>query len=112
MKNIIAGVIVVCLLIIGVQFLNYNGKQANIYTSVGAALGTINRAGSDGFREATLRLADEMKLDMTPGDITIVEDKNTNRVDIEVKYRSTIYVLFIPIERETVIQLQTTNLGI
>jgi len=111
MKKAAHALIVVCLIVTLIQFIGYSARQGNMYSSVGAALGLLVRSDEAGFRKDVLRSARSLNFQLEQRDIRILQDFDTDRVDVQIKYRGKMPVLFFEIERETVIWQWTTDLG-
>jgi len=98
-KKWIGVLLLACLAVMTVQVIQHLGRQTNLYSSLGSIMFDYNILGEQAFRKKLTRICKTLGIDPGPSGIRITEDRKANRVTVEVIYHTTLWLLFVPVER-------------
>jgi hypothetical protein len=107
-KKWIAVLVLACLAVMAVQVLQHLGQQFNAQSSLAAVMFDYNTLGEQAFRNKVAGMLKSIGIDPGPSGIRITEDRKANRVTVELVYRKTLWLLFVPIERTLTVRQEAT----
>jgi hypothetical protein len=107
-KKWIGILVLACLVVMAVQVLQHLSQQFNVHSSIAAVMFDYNTLGERAFRKKLAGMCRTLGIDPGPSGILIKEDRKANRVTVEVHYRKTLWLLFVPVERTLSVRQEAT----